>query len=103
MSKKIVPVSGKVSVPEKEAETVVKTVAEKIWDEIKDLKLEMFALPNQSVSACYKPLFLDPVKLHLARLTAATAALPALELAIMSKFTIEQADRYVIVTPISKQ
>ncbi len=31
-------------------ESKVKTTAEKIWDEIKDKQVNMFALPNQSVN-----------------------------------------------------
>lgn len=76
----------------------VKSEADKIWDEIKNLKLEMFALDNQFVHLYYKPVLLDPSKLHLTALTKATSALPALETAVSPKYQTEQVDRFITVT-----
>lgn len=75
-----------------------KTVAENIWDDIKDLKLNMFALPNQLVSVYYKPINVEPNRLFLVALTQATSVLPALETTISEKYLVEQIDRFIIVT-----
>ena len=75
-----------------------KLESEKIWEEIKDLKLGMFTLPNQFVHLYYKPINVDPNKLYLTGLTKATSVLPALELAVSPKYQIEQVDRFIIVT-----
>lgn len=72
--------------------------SEKIWDEIKNLKLEMFALPNQFVHTYYKPMIIDPSKLCLTALTKASSVLPALEIAISPKYKLEQIDRFIFVT-----
>ncbi len=79
-----------------------KTQAEKTWDEIKGLRLDMFALQNQVVSTYYKPLYIDGVKLHLTALTKASAALAALEMAVSPKYIIDQVDRFVTVTASGK-
>ena len=76
----------------------VPTLAESFWTEIKDVRLDMFGLPGQLVNKYYRPLFLDPTKLHLAPLTHATSALQALETAIASKYVVELAEKYVIVS-----
>lgn len=76
----------------------VKSDADKIWDEIKNLKLEMFALDNQFVHLYYKQVLIDPSKLHLTALTKATSALPALETAVSPKYQTEQVDRFIAVT-----
>lgn len=76
----------------------VKSEADKIWDEIKNLKLEMFALDDQFVHLYYKPVPIDPSRLHLIMLTKATSALPALETAVSPKYQTEQVDRFITVT-----
>jgi hypothetical protein len=75
----------------------VKTAAEKIWDEIKDLKIEMFALPDQRVHHYCKPVTIDPSKLFL--IASAGSALPSLEAAIAPKYVVEKQDRFIVVTP----
>lgn len=72
--------------------------SEKMWDEIKNLKLEMFTLADQFVHLYYKPMIIDPVKLHLTALTKASSALPALEFAISPKYKSEQVDRFIVIT-----
>lgn len=79
----------------------VKSDPEKIWDEIKHVRLDMFGLPGQVVEVYYKPMYLDDKKLHLSAKTKATSALSALETAIGSKYTVELADRFVVVTLIT--
>lgn len=76
----------------------VQSEAEKFWNEIKNLKLEMFALPNQTVSTYYEFILVEPSRLYLKTLSKATSALTALELAIGPKYVVEQADRFVIIT-----
>ena len=75
---------------------VVKTAAEKMWDDIKDLKIEMFALPDQRVHQYCKPVTIDPAKLFL--VASAGSVLPSLEAAIAPKYVVEKQDRFLIVT-----
>jgi hypothetical protein len=83
---------------EKPAEKkIVKTAADKIWDEIKDLRIEMFALPDQRVHHYCKPVTIDPSKLFL--LSTAGSVLPSLEAAVSPKYVEEKQDRFIIVTP----
>ena len=76
---------------------VVKTEADKIWDEIKDLKIEMFALPDQRVHQYCKPVTVDPAKLFL--ITSAGSVLPSLEAVIAPKYVVEKQERFLVVTP----
>lgn len=96
-SKKKIVVQPVVSVPVV-TPPVVKSDSEKIWDEIKNVRLEIFALPNQFVHTYYKPMIIDPVKLHLTGLTKASSVLPALESALYPKYLIEQIDRFIVIT-----
>ena len=80
-----------------EKKAVVKTAADKMWDEIKDLKIEMFALPDQRVHHYCKPVTIDPSKLFL--IASAGSVLPSLEAAIAPKYVVEKQDRFIIVTP----
>ena len=80
---------------------VVKTVADTIWDEIKDLNIEMFALPDQRVHQYCKPVTIDPSKLFL--LTSAGSVLTALETAVSPKYVVERQERFVVVTPASSK
>lgn len=73
-----------------------KTAAEKIWEEIKDLKIDMFALPNQFVHQYCKYVSIEPSKCYL--LLTASAALPSLETAVGNKFSVERQDKYVVVS-----
>lgn len=77
------------------AQPVGPTEAEKIWDEIKNLPIQMFGLPNQFVSQHAVPFPIEPTKLYLTIRSSAT--LPSLEVAVGDKFTVEQADRFVVV------
>lgn len=85
---------------EKESEKVEKTEADKIWTEIKNKKIEMFALPDQTVSQYCKPISVDPNKLFL--IASAASLLPALEIALGDKFCVEMADKYLIVSRSKK-
>lgn len=75
--------------------------AGKIWGEIKDRPIEMFALPGQQVQMHCRPVPVDPARLFL--LPTSTAVLPSLEAAIGNRYAVELADKYIIVTraPVS--
>lgn len=96
-----------------------KLESEKIWDEIRDLPIEMFALPRQFVfQYCdHLPFIVDPNKLYL--VIKSSAVLPALETCLnaysdltklqakelakrnqfveVKEYTIELADKFVVV------
>jgi hypothetical protein len=72
-----------------------KTEADKIWHEIKEKPIEMFALPNQTVAHYCRPLTIEPTRLYV--IPTAASVLPALELALGNKYTVELADKYLIV------
>jgi len=74
------------------------TEAEKIWEEIENLQIEMFALPDQKVSNYCKPFPVnpDPDKLYL--ISTAGSVLPSLEAALGNKYSVELVNKYLIVT-----
>lgn len=74
----------------------MQTEAEKIWDEIKDVAVEMFSLSGQTVKNFSKPIAVEPTRLFL--LFSSGAFLPALEVAIGKKYHVEQQDKYILVT-----
>lgn len=74
------------------------TEAGKIWDEIKNREIEMFALPDQRVWQHAEPILIEPTKLYLR--TRSTSVLPSLETACGKKFTVELVDRYVTVARV---
>lgn len=76
----------------------LKTVADEIWAAIKNIKIDMFALPDQLVSKYCRPVKIDPSKLFLT--CSATAVLPALETALKGVYNVERVDKYICVTPI---
>ena len=73
--------------------------AGKIWDEIKEKTIEMFALPDQKVSDHCTPVNIEPSKLYLR--TKSSAVLPSLEVSCGKKFTVELVDKYVTVTRLA--
>ncbi len=82
-------------------------VADRIWDLIKDLDLEIFALPNQTVSMHCKREDILPNEVHL--VLKSTAVLPALEEALRKAkiakneaWEISQASRYTILKLVPK-
>lgn len=72
------------------------TEAGKIWDEIKDKSLQMFALPDQKILHYAAPSMVEPTKCYLK--TRASSALPAIEAAIGKNYTVEAVDQYVVVS-----
>lgn len=74
-----------------------KTPAEQIWDDIKSTPINLFGLPNQFVSQHCAPVSVEPSKLYL--VSRSSAFLPALEAALTTKFSVELADKWIIVQP----
>lgn len=87
----------KVAAPVVAPVSTAKTEAEKIWDEVKSLPINMFALPNQTVADHVSPIpQIDPTKLYAT--VRSTATLPSLEAAVGSKFVVELADKFVVIS-----
>ena len=86
-------------------EMMLGTEAGRIWNDIKNREIFMFALPNQIVSQHAKPVLIDPGVLHLVLMSS--AALPSLEEAVgrsdarmgIAGYQVELADRFVVVKP----
>jgi hypothetical protein len=76
-------------------ETLAGTEAGKLWDEIKNRPIEMFALPNQYVSQYCQPAVVEPSKLYL--LAKPGPVLPALETALGRAYTVEAVNKYITV------
>lgn len=93
VSKAVVPVTAPVVAP---VVAPQKTVAEKIWENIKDKTIDMFALPGQTPAKYCKPVTVEPHKLYL-KFTV-SAVLPALEEAFKSIYNVELVDKYIVMT-----
>lgn len=93
-----------VSAPEPVAHAQL-SEAEKIWTEIKDRNIEMFALPNQKVKDHCVPVYIEPSRLYLR--TKSSAVLPSLEFSCGRDFMVELVDKYVSVSrsvvPLTKK
>jgi hypothetical protein len=72
------------------------TVADKIWEDIKDVKLEMFALPNQFVNSYCEQIKIEPSKLYLT--SKVSAVLPILEEALRGRYNVEKINKYIVVS-----
>lgn len=79
---------------DKKSKTV--TAADKIWEEIKELHIDMFTLPDQTIQKFCAPVIVEPTKLYLTYTVG--SILPALEEALSAKFTVEQAQKYLIIS-----
>lgn len=77
-------------------EEKTKLESEKIWDEIKDLPIDMFSLPNQKVSDHVVKKPLPGNKLYVT--LNSSAVITALEAAVAGRFDLEQADKYIIIS-----
>lgn len=73
-----------------------KTNADKIWEEIKDVKVNMFTLPDQTVSMYCSPIAVEPTKLYLS--FTVTSVLPALEFALGTSYKVEVVGRFIAVS-----
>lgn len=72
------------------------TAAEKMWSDIQNLTLDIFALPGQSVKDHCSPVSLDPNKCYLE--VKSPAVLPALESAVGNKYAVEKVDRFIVLS-----
>jgi hypothetical protein len=77
-----------------------KTEAEKIWDEIKNRPILMFGLPDQYVFQHATFVTVEPGALYVTIRSSAT--LPSLEAAVAPGFTVELADKFVIIKRVPK-
>lgn len=75
------------------------TESGKIWKEIKDKSIDMFALPDQKVSDHCVPVTIEPSKLYLR--TKSSSVLPSLEVSCGKKFVVELVDKYVSVMRVA--
>jgi hypothetical protein len=81
---------------EVKVEVKEKTAAQKIWEEIKGVQIDMFTLPNQFVEQHCFPQTIEPTKCYL--VSRASSILPALEAALGSKYFVTQEGRFVVVS-----
>lgn len=77
-----------------------KSEAGEIWEEIKNKPISMFGLPGQFVELHCTPVTVEPSKLYLT--IRSQAVLPSLEAALGSAFSVEMADKFVIVARVAK-
>ena len=67
---------------------------EKIWQEIKDVQLQLFGLPNQTVQKHCQPQMVEPSRLYVT--FSAGAVGPALETALRN-YNVEIDGKYIII------
>ena|ERR1700733_11198166 len=77
------------------------SVADQIWNDIKDREVMMFSIPNQYLSMYCDPISLDPSKCFLKY--KVSAVIPAVEEAIganreNSKYNLEVQKDYIIIS-----
>lgn len=70
-------------------------VPDAIWGKIKTMKLDMFALPNQTVENHATPLQVEPTKLYLT--VRSTAAFAELAKVLEQEYVVEQVGKWVTV------
>jgi len=83
---------------EKVDTSVVTNQSNLIWESIKDLDLDLFALPGQKIAQFCSPVEVEPSKLYLK--IKVSSVLPALEMALSKKFAVERTERFVVVSRI---
>lgn len=69
--------------------------SDKIWSEIKDLPIDMFALPDQRVKNHVQRVKVTPTEVHLKLKSSSVVA--SLEAVLCRQFDLEISDGYVIV------
>lgn len=78
----------------------VKTEAEKIWIEIQNRAIMMFGLPDQFVFQHCTVVNIEPSACYVTIRSSAT--LPSLEAAVAPDFTVELADKFVIIRRVPR-
>lgn len=76
--------------------TTTPTEANKIWNEIKNKPINMFAIQNQTVQNYCQPVSLDPSKCFLKY--TASSVIPALETVLQDTYDFEASGQYIIVS-----
>ena len=77
---------------EKKAEA---TESDKIWAEIEELPIDMFALPDQKIKNHVQRVKVTPTEVYLK--LKSTSVVASLEAALGRRFELEMAEGYVIV------
>jgi hypothetical protein len=72
------------------------TTAENIWEYIKNIKLNVFSLPEEYTHTYFTPVSLSEDKLLLS--VKVWAAFPALENVIGDKYIVDRQDKFLIIT-----
>lgn len=72
------------------------TVGEQIWEEIKNIKISMFALPSQTIDNYCKMIPIEPSKCYVTY--TVSSFLPALEEAVGSAYTCELVEKYIVIS-----
>lgn len=80
---------------EDEKKSAVKTEAQKSWEEIKDLPMSMYGLPDQTVKDFCSPVSVEPSALYVK--IKYSAVLPALESVVSGKFLVEASEVYISI------
>lgn len=101
--KKVVRVDASTPVEDKKVEEKkasvekkpVVTEAAKIWSEISGVELEMFSLPGQTVEKYCTQVNIEPTKLYVT--ASVQAVVPALEAALGKRFTVERAQKFIVI------
>lgn len=70
--------------------------AEKIWQEVKNVQLDLFALPNQTIEKYCTPQYVEPSKLYVTVSTGAVG--PALEDALVKTYIVEYAGKFIVIS-----
>lgn len=71
------------------------TVANKIWEEIKNIPLDLFGIKGRPVNEVCSPVLIEPTKCYLT--IKVGAVLPALEEAIGKKYEVNLVNKFVVV------
>lgn len=82
-------------IEKKNEKKIEPTVSDKLWDEIKNAPIDMFALPNQCVKQHVQRIKISPTEVHLK--LKSTAVVASLEAALGLKYQVEVCEGYVIV------
>lgn len=77
-------------------EEKVLTESDRVWDTLKDLSIEIFALPNQPLTQFCKRVQVEPSKCYLT--TTVPSLISTLETVLGPRFTVDKLDKYITVS-----
>lgn len=69
--------------------------SEKIWNEIKDIQLDLFGLPDQTIEKVCIPVDVEPSSLYIQSNVGAVYA--ALETVLSKNFSIEMVGKFWVI------